>query len=407
MQKADILICGAGISGLTIARELLARGAENIVIIDKEDAPGRHASGRNSGVLHAGIYYAPGSLKARTCMEGARRMRAYCREKGLPLLEAGKVIVARDESELPALDALFERAKTGGAVARMIDEKELAEIEPYAVTAGRAIFSPKTSMIDPRIVLASLRQDIEETGRARFVFNAPFNGLKNASTAMTGQGEIGFSLCINAAGAHADTVAAAFGAGKGKAAIPFKGIYRKLRPEKAHMVRGNIYPVPDARNPFLGVHFTRGVSGDVYIGPTAIPALGRENYGILSGIDAEAPAILWRDMLLFLRNPKFRDVALTEPKKYFFKYLFADAKKLIRDLAPEDVLPSPKCGIRPQLVNLATGELIMDFCIESSERAVHILNAISPAFTASMAFAEMAVVEHIAPTGLAGIERKD
>jgi len=397
MRNAEICICGAGISGLTIARELIRQGAQDVLIIDKEDEPGRHASGRNSGVLHAGIYYAPDSLKAKTCIEGSRRMRAYCRERGLPLLEAGKVIVAKDETELPALDALFERATANGAVVRLIDEYELREIEPFAKTVDRAIFSPKTSMTDPKAVLHSLRADLEATGKAKFLFGAPFTGLKGKDVAATGQGDIGFSLFINAAGAHADKAAAHFGAGKGMAAIPFKGIYRKLRPEKSYMIRGNVYPVPDPRNPFLGVHFTRGVSGAVYIGPTAIPALGRENYGILAGMDAEALSILWRDLTLFFRNPKFRDVAMTEPKKYFFSYFFNDARRLLKELDPSDVAPTSKCGIRPQLVDLSTGELIMDFAIERAERSLHILNAISPAFTASMAFAEMVVSEHVKP----------
>ncbi len=397
MRHADYLICGAGISGLTIARELINQGAANILIIEKEDEPGRHASGRNSGVLHAGIYYAPDSLKAKTCIEGSRRMRAYCRERGLPLLEAGKVIVARDETELPALDALYKRAQANGAEVALIDEAGLREIEPYAKTAGRAIFSPRTSMTDPKAVLASLRRDIEATGKAAFLFNAPFKGLKARDVAVTGQGDIGFSLFINAAGAYADKVAAPFGAGKGMAAIPFKGIYRKLRPEKSFMIRGNVYPVPDPRNPFLGVHFTRGVSGAVYIGPTAIPALGRENYGILAGMDAEALTILWRDLTLFFRNPKFRDVALTEPKKYWFSAFFNDARRLVKELDPWDVLPTAKCGIRPQLVDLSTGELIMDFAIEKAERSVHVLNAISPAFTASLAFSEMVVNDYVTP----------
>ncbi len=395
MRHADILICGAGICGLTLARELLARGRENILIFDKEDRPGRHASGRNSGVLHAGIYYAPETLKAETCIKGNRRMRAYCREKGLPMAEAGKVIVAGEASELDALRALYDRAKGNSATVRLIDEKELAELEPLAKTVETAIHSPETTMVDPRAVLKSLQKDIESTGKAAFLFNTTFLGKTGKKTVAVSGGEISYGLFVNAAGAHADKVAAPFGVGHGLAAIPFKGVYRKLRPEKGGLVRGNIYPVPDVRNPFLGVHFTRGISGETYVGPTAIPALGRENYGVLRGMDAEALTILLRDLALFVKNPKFRDVALTEPKKYLAKFFFNDARRLVKELVPEDLLPCGKVGIRPQLVNLRSGELIMDFLVERRESELHILNAVSPAFTASLAFAEMVADKYV------------
>jgi len=166
-------------------------------------------------------------------------------------------------------------------------------------------------------------------------------------------------------------------------------VYRKLTGPRADLVRGSIYPLPDPRNPFLGVHFTRGVHGGVYLGPTAIPALGRENYGILAGIDAEAPSILWRDAVLFAKNPKFRSVALDEPRKYFARRFFEDARRLVRELEPADVVPSPKAGIRPQLIDLRSHELVMDFILERDQESLHVLNSISPAFTSSLAFATM------------------
>ena len=386
MRTAEIVICGAGIIGLTLARELLRRGHSDILILDKEPEPGRHASGRNSGVLHAGIYYAPGSLRARSCLEGNRLMQEYCRERGLPLLNNGKVIVARDESELPGLRTLFDRASQNGADVELIDERQLAEIEPLAKTAGQALLSRLTSVVDPKAVLASLRKELEDSGKVAFLFMARFQEHPGPRVIETTAGRVGYGFFVNAAGAYADKVAHAFGLGLHYRLVPFKGVYRKLQGPRAEMVRGSIYPVPDARNPFLGVHFTRGVHGGVYLGPTAIPAFGRENYGILAGIDAEAPAILWRDAVLFLKNPKFRSVALEEPRKYFAHRFFEDARRLVRELEPADLAPTAKSGIRPQLIDLRSHELVMDFVLERDQESLHVLNSISPAFTSSLAF---------------------
>jgi len=401
MTTASILICGAGIVGLTVARDLVAAGYDDILVIDKEPEAGRHASGRNSGVLHAGIYYAPGSLRAQSCLEGNFRMKQYCEERGLPLLKTGKVIVARDESELPALRELYTRATQNGAKVDLIDDAQLAEIEPNAKSAGQALFSHYTAVVDPKAILKSIQKELLESGKVRIRFDTRFLGLAKGEGQRLGirttSGDISCAFFLNAAGAYGDVVAHAFGLGRDYQLIPFKGIYKKLKPEKAHTIRGSIYPVPNIKNPFLGVHFTRGVHGDVYLGPTAIPALGRENYGILSGIDSEAPSILLRDALLFLRNKKFREVALEEPRKYSFKYFFNDARKLVKELVPEDIENSPKAGIRPQLVDVKKNELVMDFVIEGTESSVHVLNSISPAFTSSLFFSGMLLDKYVRP----------
>lgn len=394
MYSADVVICGAGILGLTIARELLRAGYQDIIIFDKEDAPGRHASGRNSGVLHAGIYYDPGTMKAKMCLEGNRRMQAYCEERKLPLFKSGKVIVAREADELDTLDELKRRAEANGATVEMLDQAGLAEIEPNARTVERALYSPLTAVVDPKAILAAMRDELEHSGRVRFFFDTRFLAPR-LDAVRTTQGDIGYGLFINAAGAYSDKVAHSFGIAKNHRLLPFKGIYRKLKKPAADKIRGSIYPVPNIKNPFLGVHFTRSVHGDVYVGPTAIPAFGRENYGVLSGIDGEFAAILLRDLRMFMENEKFRAVALEEPRKYFFKHFFRDAEKLVRHIAPADFLSSPKVGIRPQLVDMKTSQLVMDFMIERHGNTVHILNSISPAFTSSMYFAELVVREHI------------
>jgi (S)-2-hydroxyglutarate dehydrogenase len=393
-DSAEVLIVGAGIIGLTIARELLAQGRENVVLLEKEPELGRHASGRNSGVLHAGIYYAPDSLKAKSCLNGNFLMRAYCKEKGLPVLETGKVIVARSEEELPALEELHRRATANGAKVEFVDEKRLAEIEPNARTCGRALFSHYTAIVDPKQVLQSLRADLEGSGKARILTGSAFTGLKGSRVALTPRGEIAFSRLVNAAGAHCDLVARHFGVARDYRLIPFKGIYRKLKKGAGFTVNGNIYPVPDIRNPFLGIHFTRSVHGDVYLGPTAIPAFGRENYGLFSGMDAGGLPIALEDAALFFRNPKFRQVALSEPRKYLAAFFNRDAAKLVKRFDPSDFEKADKVGIRPQLVDWRTKELVMDFLVEAQGDAVHVLNPISPAFTSSMDLARTVVREH-------------
>lgn len=394
MQSAEVVICGAGIIGLTIARELVKSGVKDILILDKEPKIGMHASGRNSGVLHAGIYYDPGTLKARMSLEGNRRMQAYCEEHGLPLFKSGKVIVARDETEVPTLAELERRATANGGIVEMIDEKRLAEIEPNAQTVRSALYSPLTSVVDPKAILDKLKEELQTSGKVRFLFSTRFTG-SGRGIIKTDKGVIGFTLFVNAAGAFSDKVAHAFGVGEKYRLLPFKGIYSVLKKNAANRIHGSIYPVPNLKNPFLGVHFTRSVHGDVYVGPTAIPALGRENYGLFQGIDSEFPAIMLRDMAMFVKNKKFRSVALEEPRKYLFRYFFRDAARLVKQLAPNDLAPSIKVGIRPQLVDITTFEMAMDFVVERKNNTVHILNSISPAFTSSLYFAELVVKEHL------------
>jgi L-2-hydroxyglutarate oxidase LhgO len=402
-ESADVLIVGAGIIGLTLARELVAQGAEGVVLLEKEDELGRHASGRNSGVLHAGIYYAPDSLKAKSCLRGNFLMREYCKSKGLPLAETGKVIVARSEAEIPTLEELHRRATANGARVDFVDEKQLAEIEPNARTAGKALYSHYTASVDPKAVLASLRSDLEAGGKVRILTSREFLGLRQPRVAATSGGDIAFGRLLNAAGAHCDRVARCFGVARGLRLIPFKGIYRKLRKDRSFVVNGNIYPVPDVRNPFLGVHFSRSVHGDVYLGPTAIPALGRENYGIFAGMDGEGFKIAAQDAVLFLRNPRFRSVALSEPRKYFPAAFHRDAARLVKRFDPGDFERAQKVGIRPQLVDWATKELVMDFLVVAEGDAVHVLNPVSPAFTSSMDIARTVVKEHFTKSPRSGV----
>jgi L-2-hydroxyglutarate oxidase LhgO len=391
-DRTEVLVVGAGVVGLTLARELARRG-RRVLVVDKEPTLGAHASGRNSGVLHAGVYYAPDSVKARTCLAGNRLMKAFCREQGLPLVESGKVIVARDEGELPALDELHRRATANGARVRFVDERELAEVEPLARTTGKALQVLDTAVVDPKQVLGALRGEVEARG-GQVALGAAFLGLEGADRARTAAGTVRFDRLVNAAGAFCDRVARAFGVGARYRLIPFKGIYRKLVPGASFDVRGNVYPVPDPRNPFLGVHFTRHASGDLYLGPTAIPALGRENYGLLAGAGREALVILARDARMFLANARFRTVALEEPRKYLPAFFHRDAARLVKRYDPALFASAPKVGIRAQLVDWTTKELVMDFLVEAKDASVHVLNPVSPAFTASMELARRVADEH-------------
>ncbi len=394
-SSTEFLIVGGGIVALTLAKELIAQGADRIVILEKENELGMHASGRNSGVLHAGIYYPPETLKAQLCLKGNLMLQAYCREKNLPLGNVGKVIVTRNEKELPMLENLYHRAIQNGAKVDLIDEAQLAKIEPNAKTCQKALYSHYTAIVNNRMILESLQQDLKQTGKVDIQFNTAFIKPKDSYTAETTRGEIRFKKLINAAGAYADKVAHSFDTAKSYYLIPFKGIYKKLTKEQSHLVNGNIYPVPDLRNPFLGVHFTRNLQGDVYIGPTAIPAFGRENYGKLQGIEPEAAKIISRQIAMFFTNAKFRSVALEEPKKYLFSYFFNDAKKLVKELKKEWIIPTGKVGIRPQLIDIKQKELLMDFLVLKENHVLHILNAISPAFTSSMAFANYVVKQYL------------
>ncbi len=386
-ESCETLILGAGITGLTIARELVARGHGDILILEKEPALGAHASGRNSGVLHAGIYYVSDSLKARFCLEGNRLMKAFCREKGLTLKETGKVIVARNEQEIEGLRELKRRAEASGARAELIDERDLASLEPHAATCRLALYSPETAVIRPQEVLEALCAELLASGKANLLLGVRFLAPEDDRRVRTTNGVISYRRLVNAAGAFADRIAHQFGLGREYRLLPFKGTYRRLAPRCASLVRGSIYPVPDLRSPFLGVHLTRSAEDIIDVGPTAIPALGREHYGLLKGVAGEAPGILWRDAVLLLRDPGFRAAALAAPRWMVRSLVYADARRLVPDLRPHDLGPTYKVGIRAQLVHWPTKRLVSDFVVLQGEDSLHVLNAVSPAFTSSMAFA--------------------
>lgn len=389
----DILIIGAGIVGLTVADTLLARNpALSITILEKEPEVARHASGRNSGVMHCGIFYGADTLKAKVCAKGAARMTAFAAEHGIAMERSGKLVLATREDELPAIEKLLGNARDNGIRAERVTPEEAAKIEPFAAPATGAIFCPDTAVIDSKTVVYTLQKQLAARG-VKFVFDCTARGRLAPQLLDTTQGAFAYGFLFNCAGAYADTVARMFDCAQHHALVPFKGIYWKLNADAAPRVRANIYPVPDPALPFLGIHLTRVISGDVYLGPTAIPAFGRENYGILSGIRGrEAARIIPTLARMYWANQQnFRRLTHQEIRKYHKPSFYRAAQRLMPSLSIHDMVPTRKAGIRPQLVNLNTWRLEMDYIMESGDHSLHVLNTISPAFTSSFAFAEMIV----------------
>ncbi|MBI5492619.1 MAG: L-2-hydroxyglutarate oxidase [Deltaproteobacteria bacterium] len=391
-HKTDFLIVGGGIMGLTIARELsLRRPGLKISLLEKEERLSSHASGRNSGVIHAGFYYTPDSLKARLTAEGNRLLTEYCVSNGLKINRCGKVVVAKDEAELKMLHELKRRGDANGVELSMIDEKELAEVEPNASTHRRALFSPATSTIDPVEVSGHIAGSLK--GKVEFLLNERFVRRGGEDFIETDRRRISFAHLVNTAGLYADKVAHQFNAGKRYALIPFKGLYMEYG--DSSIIKRHIYPVPNLRNPFLGVHFTKTVEGKVKIGPTAIPAFWRENYGGLSGFSlSELFDVLSHEARLFLRGSfNFRALAFEEAKKYFGRCMQAQASKLVKSIDTSGFGPFIRPGIRAQLLDVKARSLVMDFVIEHRENSTHLLNAVSPAFTCSFPFSSLVVDE--------------
>ncbi len=388
-DASDYLIIGAGIVGLAIAIELKrAHPDASITVLEKEPAAGCHSSGRNSGVLHAGFYYTADSLKARFTREGNAALRAFCRTHNLPLNQSGKLVVATHAEEDALLDTLMERGQANGVELHWLDAEALAERFPKATTHRRALWSPTTATVNPREVTRTFARVAQEMGitlRTRCAYRRRAKGQRIDATC----GRFAFGHLVNAAGLYADRIAHDFGQGGAYTILPFKGIYLK-DPDNHSGLTTNLYPVPNLANPFLGVHFTLTADQAAKIGPTAIPAFWRENYRGFERFNLrEMLQILGWETRLFLGNDfGFRSLAISEIKKYRRSHLIQLARRLTRtmDLRPYTTWSSP--GIRAQLLHKPTRKLVQDFVVEHTPTHTHILNAVSPAFTASIPFAQ-------------------
>jgi (S)-2-hydroxyglutarate dehydrogenase len=385
-------VIGGGVVGLALADAWLARNpADSVVVYDKENHLAAHASGRNSGVLHAGFYYAPDSLKARLTRDGNRMLKEFCHEHGVAIRETGKVVVTTSEEQLPALMTLLERGRVNGVELELIDESGLAELEPLARTVGNALWSPNTAVASPAGVVQALADRVRERG-GRVVLGNQVTGAGPGWVMSVLEGRVAAGHVINAAGLYADTVAHWFGFGQDYRMLPFKGLYWYGNWQPGRLQR-HVYPVPDPRNPFLGVHMTVTVDGRAKIGPTAIPALWREDYGGTGGMRGNELWDVVRSYPRFLTS-KHHDVPgllRAELPKYSRSYLVKQAAALVPSVRPADFTERGKPGVRAQLLHVPSGKLEMDFVVEGDDRSTHMLNAVSPAWTSSLAVADYVV----------------
>lgn len=395
-KNYDFLIIGAGIIGLTIAKNIKDKYPDSsIAIIEKEEEIGFHSSGRNSGVLHAGFYYTADSLKAKFTKEGCLYWRNYCEENNLKINKCGKVVVCSNEEELKTLYELKKRGDTNKVPLEVIDEKQLENYEPNAKTYEKALWSPLTATVDPKEILSHLKEKLKKE-KVDFYFNQPYLHKINESSIKTKDYIFNYGKLINAAGLYADKIAKDFGFSKDYIIIPFKGIYLEYTGNDKP-IKTNIYPVPNIKNPFLGVHYTIKVDGTIKIGPTAIPAFWRENYKGFDRfkLDEFLQIITWESVLFLTNAFGFRNLAFEEMKKYSKNYLIQQAVKMVKNINASKFDKWGKPGIRAQLLNTKTKELVMDFVVEVDDKTVHILNAVSPAFTASYPFTKWIVENYI------------
>ncbi|GAA1290751.1 L-2-hydroxyglutarate oxidase [Streptomyces javensis] len=381
----DVLVIGGGIVGMSTAYAITrAAPGTRVTVLEKEAGPARHQTGRNSGVIHSGIYYRPGSLKARFAVRGAAEMVKFCAEHGIPHEVTGKLIVATERSELPRLHGLVQRGRENGIPVRELGPAQIAEYEPW-VRGLAAIHVGTTGVCDFGAVTARLARLAQDAGASvRYGARVRTIGRRPSAVAVrTADGTVlRARALVNCAGLHCDHVARLAGDDPGMRIVPFRGEYYELAPSRASLVNGLVYPVPDPAFPFLGVHLTRGIDGGVHIGPNAVPALAREGYAWRTVRPQELAGTLaypgsWR---IARRHWRY---GAGELRRSLSKRAFTDAvRRLLPDVTADDLIAAP-AGVRAQAV-LPDGTLVDDFLISQSPRIVHVLNAPSPAATASL-----------------------
>ena len=388
-RSYDIAIIGGGIIGLATAMRLTQGFPRcRVGVLEKEPDIASHQTGHNSGVIHAGIYYAPGSQKTQFCSVGARMLRELCDRHGIEYSMCGKVIVATAESEVPRLEELHRRGLANDVEGlELIDGERLRELEPHA--AGiKAIYSPNTGIVDFAEIARAYATEIGESG-GEILTNTRLLGIAQREGRLymeTSSGEVSAGYVVNCAGLHADTVARMMGADAGVRIVPFRGENFSLHPQRSHLVRGLIYPVPDPRLPFLGVHFTRRIDGSVEAGPNAVLAFAREGYKRSSFSPADAWGVLtysgfWRMAMSYWK---------TGVREQYRSLVRASFVRSLQTLVPEvrkEDLHRPGSGVRAQAVD-RRGRLLQDFCIVQTEKTIHVLNAPSPGATSSLAIGD-------------------
>jgi L-2-hydroxyglutarate oxidase len=390
-HKYDLVVVGAGIIALAAARELLARRPGlRLAILEREPEVARHQTGSNSGVIHGGIYYAPGSLKARLCVEGAAKMYAYCDARGIPYERCGKVIVALNERELPGLDALEERGRANGVPGlRRVGRDELAELEPHAAGIA-ALHSPETGIVDFGAVARALADDVRAAGATittdcEVLDLIPSDG--GGVTVRHAGGELRARRALVCAGAWTDRLARRAGAPADPRIVPFRGAYLRLKPKSRSLVRSLIYPVPDPALPFLGVHLTKRIDGEIWLGPTALMVGAPDAYKLTRFEGASLRSTLtwpgtWRMMRHHWRAG-LDELRLGASRRAFVKACAA----YVPELSADDVLPGPS-GVRAQAIG-RDGTLVDDFIVHDVDAIQYVRNAPSPAATSALALAQL------------------
>ena len=397
--KCDVLIIGGGVVGLSAGIALLESNPSlKIVIAEKESRLALHASGRNSGVLHAGFYYSPDSLKAKFCRDGNKSLRFLANKHNIPVREVGKVVVVRSDDENTRLEALFERGIKNGVDLEILDVSDLSKYEPLATTHERFLWSPTTAVSDPHAILEAMRIEFEVLG-GTVHYDSKISLKVTGNEVIDESNQFDANQIINAAGAQADRISRAVGIGSEYAMLPFMGVYRATE-EKNLPLQRLVYPVPHPINPFLGVHFTLTLDHKVKIGPTAIPIAGREQYSFLSGWSGSDIAQSLKGMSSLIQGEAhdFGMIIKTEWPKVIQRLLIKESLELVPSAIHVKEWHKKPPGIRAQLVHLPTGKLEQDFVLQRKFNSTHVLNAVSPGWTSSLPFGQWIaklVLEHL------------
>jgi len=396
-KEYDQIIIGAGIVGISFGLALLERNPnKKVLIIEKEDKPGVHASGRNSGVLHAGFYYSPDSLKAKFCRLGNLELRKFCKENNLQILETGKVVVCQDKQDVVRLEKLYRRGIANEVNIEILNSKDLGKIEPAAQTVDKFIWSPTTAVGNPKDVINKLAEKFTKSG-GNFSFNTHTELIEKNSEILIKTKNItyGAKSIINSAGAYAAALAKQVNVGTEYVCLPFLGTYKKSRLLPVNPKR-LVYPVPNPINPFLGVHTTITLNNEIKIGPTAFPVVGKEQYRLTDGFN-------FKDLLEFLVSSTallksdsvdLIGLAREEALKLFKKPLLNQTRKLSNSLDSNYDWVKHPSGIRAQIINYKTKAIEMDYIVKTDKNVIHILNAVSPGWTSSIPFTRWVIEQN-------------
>ena len=393
-KEFDYIVIGAGIVGISLGLAILERSPKKkVLIIDKESKPGVHASGRNSGVLHAGFYYSPDSLKAKFCRLGNLKLKNFCKENSIPILETGKVVVCQSKSDVSKLEDLFRRGVANGVDIEILDKTELDKIEPAAKTIDKFIWSPTTAVGNPKLVISQLAEKfIKSGGKFQFNCSAKLVSANDQVLIETIYGTYCAASIINSAGAYAANLARQVNVGNQYACLPFLGAYKKSKLVDSNP-RRLVYPVPNPINPFLGVHTTNTLNGEIKIGPTAFPVIGKEQYKLSNGFNGSEFLEFYKAAKALFKSDSVDLIGLAREEfvKLFTKPLLNKTNKLTNSLNSNKQWSKYPAGIRAQIINLETKTIEMDYIVQSDKNVVHILNAVSPGWTSAIPFARWVV----------------